>query len=177
MFEGALLFGPTVTKLNKSEKIAKTSEVISEAEKVSKESEVITEVVDNTEAHNVVNYAKLKEQYKVTEYANDVVDSLKSTGKLPNDYIMKEEAMNLGWKPNKALKNYAPNKKIGGNIFRNEDGVLPNKQARTWYEADVGMDYTKGRSKNPGYRVVYSNDGLIYGTYDHYVTVFKIGEY
>ncbi len=39
------------------------------------------------------------------------------------------------------------------------------------------MDYTKGRSKNPGYRVVYSNDGLIYGTYDHYVTVFKIGEY
>ncbi|NFG61462.1 ribonuclease [Clostridium botulinum] len=137
----------------------------------------MTEVVDNTEAHNVVNYAKLKEQYKVTEYANDVVDSLKSTGKLPNDYIMKEEAMNLGWKPNKALKNYAPNKKIGGNIFRNEDGVLPNKQARTWYEADVGMDYTKGRSKNPGYRVVYSNDGLIYGTYDHYVTVFKIGEY
>lgn len=34
-----------------------------------------------------------------------------------------------------------------------------------------------GRNKNPGYRIVYSNDGLIYGTYDHYETVFKIGKY
>ncbi len=39
------------------------------------------------------------------------------------------------------------------------------------------MDYTKGRNKNPGYRIVYSNDGLIYGMYNHYETVFKIGEY
>ncbi|WP_252237583.1 ribonuclease domain-containing protein [Clostridium sp. ZBS5] len=137
----------------------------------------INKGASNPEAHNVVNYAKLKEEYKVAECANDVVDSLKSTGKLPNDYIPKEDAVNLGWKPNKALNNYAPSKKLGGDIFRNEDGILPNKQGRNWYEADVGMDYTKGRSKNPGYRVVYSNDGLIYGTYNHYETVFKIGEY
>ncbi|KIL07016.1 hypothetical protein SR42_12460 [Clostridium botulinum] len=49
LFEGALLFGPTVTKLNKSEKIGKASEAISEAEKVSKESEVISEVEKITE--------------------------------------------------------------------------------------------------------------------------------
>ncbi|WP_252244574.1 MULTISPECIES: hypothetical protein [unclassified Clostridium] len=56
MFEGALLFGPTVTKLNKSEKIGKASEAISEAEKVSKESEVISEVEKITEG--VSNHLK-----------------------------------------------------------------------------------------------------------------------
>ena len=42
--------------------------------------------------------------------------------------------------------------------------------------ADVGVDYTMSRSnsKNPAYRILYSNDGLIYGTYDHYDTVFQI---
>ena len=47
---------------------------------------------------------------------------------------------------------------------------------RIWYEADVGVDYTMSRSnsKNPAYRILYSNDGLIYGTYDHYDTVFQI---
>ena len=55
------------------------------------EKKFATECLSNPEAHNVVKYAKLKEEYLVTEYANGVVDSLKSTGKLPNDYIPKEE--------------------------------------------------------------------------------------
>ena len=82
--------------------------------------------------------------------------------------------------------NYFKNKKIyvsdnlkkalGGDVFANTNGVLPSANGRIWYEADVGVDYTMSRSnsKNPAYRILYSNDGLIYGTYDHYDTVFQI---
>lgn len=38
----------------------------------------------------------------------------------------------------------------------------------------VGLDYTRGRNNNPGYRILYSNDGLIYGTYDHYKSICYI---
>lgn len=132
--------------------------------------------VTNPEAHNVVNYAKLKEQYRVSEMANDIVDNLTTTGQLPSNYITKSQAKALGWSEGKALNNYAPGKALGGDIFDNTTGVLPSSTGRVWYEADVGINYTMSRSnpKNPAYRVLYSNDGLIYGTYDHYETAFQI---
>ena len=139
--------------------------------------EVEGESVNNGEAHNVVNYMKLKEQYHVTELSNNVVESLVKTGGLPNNYITKSQAYSLGWTEGKALSNSAPGKAIGGDIFQNSNGILPSSQGRIWYEADIGMDYTMKRSKNPGYRILYSNDGLIYGTFDHYESVFKIYPY
>ena len=141
-------------------------------------SEALEEVnkVINPEAHNVVNYAKLKEQYRVSERANDIVDNLTTTGQLPSNYITKSQAKALGWSEGKALNNYAPGKALGGDIFDNTTGVLPSSTGRVWYEADVGINYTMSRAnpKNPAYRVLYSNDGLIYGTYDHYETAFQI---
>lgn len=130
----------------------------------------------NWEAHNVVNYAKLKEQYRVSELANDVVDSITQTGALPSNYITKSQARAMGWSEGKTLNNYVPGKALGGDVFANTNGVLPSANGRIWYEADVGVDYTMSRSnsKNPAYRILYSNDGLIYGTYDHYDTVFQI---
>ena len=130
----------------------------------------------NYPAHNVTNYARLKEQYRVSELANDAVDSITKTGRLPNNYITKAQAKVLGWSEGKALNNYAPGKAIGGDIFNNSTGILPIKNGRIWYEADVGINYIMSRSnfKNPGYRILYSSDGLIYGTYDHYKTVFPI---
>ena len=130
----------------------------------------------NYPAHNAANYSRLKEQYRVSELANDVVDSITKTGRLPNNYITKAQAKVLGWSEGKALNNYAPGKAIGGDIFYNSTGILPMKNGRIWYEADVGINYIMSRSnfKNPGYRILYSNDGLIYGTYDHYKTVFPI---
>ena len=130
----------------------------------------------NWEAHNVVNYAKLKEQYRVSELANGVVDSITQTGALPSNYITKSQARAMGWSEGKALNNYVPGKALGGDVFANTNGVLPSANGRIWYEADVGVDYTMSRSnsKNPAYRILYSNDGLIYGTYDHYDTVFQI---
>ena len=130
----------------------------------------------NWEAHNAANYAKLKEQYRVAELANDLVDSITQTGTLPNNYIAKSQARAQGWSEGKALSNYAPGRAIGGDVFNNTTGILPSANGRIWYEADVGIDYTMSRSnsKNPAYRILYSNDGLIYGTYDHYNSVFPI---
>ena len=132
---------------------------------------------NNNEAHNVVNYMKLKEQYRVTELANDAVDSLTQTGKLPSNYITKDQARALGWKEGKALLNYAPGSAIGGDIFNNTSNILPSTNGRVWYEADVGQNYAMSRAKNPGYRIIYSNDGLIYGTFDHYDSIFPIYPY
>jgi len=135
-----------------------------------------TSQIKNPEAHNVVNYAKLKEQYRVAELGNDIVDNLNSTGQLPSNYITKNQAKALGWSEGKALANYAPGKALGGDIFDNTTGVLPSASGRVWYEADVGINYTMSRSnpKNSAYRILFSNDGLIFGTYDHYDSVFQI---
>ena len=91
---------------------------------------------------------------------------------LPANCITKAEAEALGWKPGKALNNYAPGKQLGGDIYQNTNNLLPNASGRTWYEADIGVDNSMSRSnpKNPGTRLLYSNDGLLYVSTDHYLT-------
>ena len=129
------------------------------------------------EAHNVVSYAKYKEVLKTTESANPLVESLRKTGELPQRYVTKAEAMAKGWKPGKALSNYIPGGQIGGDEFLNTTGVLPNASGRVWYEADVGLSDTMSRAKQQGTRLVYSNDGLMYVTYEHYKTMYPIGKW
>ncbi len=93
-------------------------------------------------------------------------------GRLPDNYLTQKEAKKLGWK--KALGNLdvvLPGKLIGGDIYRNWDGRLPTKPGRTWYEAD--FDYTGGYRNNC--RLLFSNDGLLFVTYDHYLTFFEVG--
>lgn len=64
-------------------------------------------------------------------------------GKLPDNYITKEEAAALGWKPKQAnLAEVAPGKMLGGNLYKNVPEVLPNATGRKWYEAD--LDYDSG---------------------------------
>ena len=137
-----------------------------------------TETNDNYDwsGHDVIEYMKLKEQYKMLEAANDIIDYLIDNEQLPDNYITKEEAYALGWGSDKALENYAPGKAIDGDVFENSTGILPEADGRIWYEADIGQNYSMSRSnsKNPSYRLLFSNDGLIYGTFDHYETVFEI---
>ena len=85
-------------------------------------------------------------------------------GKLPPNYITKKEAENLGWTGG-SLERYAPGKCIGGTYFGNYEGLLPKKKGREYHECDIG---TLGRSSRGAKRIVYSNDGLIYYTEDHY---------
>jgi len=112
---------------------------------------------------------------KTTEAANEIVDSLRNTGKIPSQYITKKTAEDGGWSGGKALSTTSPEKQIGGDIFENTTKVLPSEEGRIWYEADVGLSNTISRAKQNGTRLLYSNDGLLYITVDHYETVTPIG--
>lgn len=91
--------------------------------------------------------------------------------KLPDNFITKAEARKLGWNPQKGnLDEVAPGKSIGGDVFHNRERKLPDKKGRTWYEADI---HYKGGPRGK-YRILYSNDGFIYKTEDHYKTFEQI---
>lgn len=87
-------------------------------------------------------------------------------GHLPSNYITKKQAQELGWTGG-GLDRYAPGCSIGGDRFGNYEGALPRKSGRTYTECDIG---TKGRNSRGAKRIVFSNDGLIYYTDDHYET-------
>lgn len=93
-------------------------------------------------------------------------------GKLPDYYITKNEARKLGWEGG-GLEAYAPGKMIGGDRFGNFEGLLPKKSGRSWTEADIG---TMGKPSRGAQRIVFSSDGLIYFTQDHYESFEKLGE-
>ena len=87
-------------------------------------------------------------------------------GHLPDNYITKKEAQSLGWDGGK-LEPYAPGKSIGGDYFGNYEEQLPKKKGRKYFECDID---TQGKKSRGAKRIVYSNDGLIYYTGDHYET-------
>lgn len=88
-------------------------------------------------------------------------------GHLPYNFITKKEAKALGWNSKEGnLEEVAPGKSIGGDYFGNYEEVLPEADGRTYHECDI--DYEGGRRNAK--RIVYSDDGLIYYTEDHYET-------
>ena len=100
----------------------------------------------------------------VYDKKDDVALYIHLYGHLPSNYITKKQAQALGW-PGGSLEPYAPGKCIGGDYFGNYERLLPVKQGRTYHECDIG---TLGRSSRGAKRIIYSNDGLIYYTGDHY---------
>ncbi|MFD7881910.1 RHS repeat-associated core domain-containing protein [Streptomyces bauhiniae] len=119
--------------------------------------------------------AALARDLRTAELANDTVVSLRTTGKLPGNYVTKGEAAAQGWKPGKALGNKIPGAQLGGDVFENSGEVqLPSADGRTWYEADIGINPSMTRAKQPGTRLLYSNDGLAYVTSDHYESFYQI---
>lgn len=91
--------------------------------------------------------------------------------KLPSNYLTKSEAEDLGWISSKGnLDEVAPGMSIGGNRFGNYEGLLPDAKNRTWTECDINYE---GGFRGAE-RIVFSNDGLIYYTADHYETFEKI---
>ena len=96
-----------------------------------------------------------------------IADYIFQHGKLPDNFITKKEAQALGWDSSRNyVSDVAPGKSIGGDRFGNYEGLLPSKKGRTWYEADCY--YTTG--KRNAYRILYSSDGLVYYTDDHYAS-------
>ncbi len=97
--------------------------------------------------------------------------TLKYESKLPDYYLTNAQAKANGWKPKSAnLSTACPDKMIFGGEYKNKDTHLPKTDGRIWYEADI--NYQSGFRNNQ--RIVFSNDGLIFVTYDHYKTFFEI---
>ncbi len=87
-------------------------------------------------------------------------------GELPGNFMTKNEARDLGWEGG-GLEKYAPGMCIGGDRFGNYEGILPDAAGRKWTECDID---TLGAKSRGAKRIVFSNDGLIYYTDDHYET-------
>lgn len=84
-------------------------------------------------------------------------------GRLPKNFITKKEAKKLGWEGG-SLEKYAKGKCIGGDHFGNYEGILPSGN---YHECDID---TLGRKSRGAKRIIYSDDGRIYYTEDHYET-------
>ena len=94
----------------------------------------------------------------------DVALYIYTYGHLPDNFITKKEAESLGWSGG-GLDDYAYGCSIGGNRFGNYEGLLPEANGRTYTECDID---TMHASKRGAKRIVFSNDGLIFYTDDHY---------
>lgn len=96
----------------------------------------------------------------------DVALYIHTYGHLPDNFITKKEAQALGWSGG-SLEPYAPGMCIGGNRFGNYEGLLPEADNRSYTECDID---TLGADSRGARRIVFSNDGLIYYTEDHYAS-------
>ena len=96
-----------------------------------------------------------------------IADYLFEHGELPENFITKEEAKELGWNSQyNYVSDVAPGKSIGGDYFGNYEERLPRVKGRKYYECDCW--YTEGPRNE--YRIIFSNDGHVWYTEDHYNT-------
>lgn len=137
----------------------------SEAIEASKASET-PEAIAASEAPEVIAETELLEDGTYTS-KEEVAEYIFIYGHLPDNFITKKEAKALGWVSSKGnLGEVAPGKSIGGDYFGNFEGNLPEKKGREYHECDIDSSGGYRGAK----RIVYSNDGLIYYTEDHYNT-------
>ena len=118
------------------------------------------------EEERIVSFGTLRVE-EDQEYSDrdHVALYLHTFGKLPSNYISKAGAKENGWVDEQGnLQEVLPGMSIGGDRFLNAEGRLPEKDGREWKECDV--DYSGGFRN--GKRIVWSDDGLIYYTEDHY---------
>ena len=129
-----------------------------------------TEIKDYREViaeENTVTEESLISEDGIYTSKEDVAAYLHEYGHLPSNFITKKEAKKLGWVSSEGnLDKVAPGMSIGGDYFGNYEGNLPEAKDRDYYECDIDFDGTYRNGK----RIVFSNDGLIYYTEDHYET-------
>ena len=137
-----------------------SSDVVGDSE--SAESVETLETLETLETAETV--VELEEDSYYTS-KEDVSLYIYTYNKLPDNFINKNEARDLGWESNEGnLWEVTDKKSIGGDRFGNREGLLPDKEGRQYYECDI--NYEGGY--RDAERLVYSNDGLIYYTADHY---------
>ena len=95
---------------------------------------------------------------------------LRNYGVLPSNYIKEAGLRELGWDRGDSPAKYIQGKMVTMGEYRNENGHLPQAPGRVWFEADT--NYYSG--KRNGHRILWSNDGLIFATYNHYRTFIEV---
>jgi hypothetical protein len=166
---------------NSSRNVASTSEMAATRRRVvenivkSRQARLQSDFSSHVGRESDALFARYKSILNVSQKANHLVDSLRSTGQLPANYVTKQNAKAAGWKHGKAVGNSVPGGQLGGDVYRNDTGILPSAPGRVWYEADVGLNNAMSRPKQPGTRLLYSSDGLFYVTDDHYFTAYPFG--
>lgn len=87
--------------------------------------------------------------------------------RLPDNYVTKDEAEDAGWSGGNVERYTGEGTAIGGSYFGNREGLLPKARGRNYTECDID---TVGENSRGSKRIVFSNDGLVYYTEDHYET-------
>ena len=137
----------------------------------------VIEIIDDIAGEGVAESTAVQTDTEETESSpiardgyyytkQDVALYLHTYGELPPNFITKDEAEDLGWEGG-SVEKYLDGAAIGGDIFGNREGLLPKKDGRIYYECDIDTD---GAGSRGAKRIVFSNDGLIYYTEDHYTT-------
>ena len=157
-----------VTTENTTEKTTASTESPTEAttevttESTSEEAtELTTEATSETTEEDITETEDYPDEDGVYTSKDDVALYLYTYGKLPQNFITKKQAQKLGWSGG-SLEDYAPGKCIGGDRFGNYEHILPDGN---YYECDID---TLGKKSRGAKRIVYSKDGRIYYTEDHY---------
>lgn len=125
-----------------------------------------TQVTEPTEPTDATDPESLLDPNGAYNSKEDVALYIHLYGRLPRNYYTKAEARANGWGTS-GIDRYEEFAAIGGDVFQNREGLLPRKDSRTWTECDIG---TWGRTQRGAQRIVFSNDGLVYYTNDHYAS-------
>ena len=110
------------------------------------------------------------EENKYYYSKDDVALYIHTYNRLPKNFSTKKEALSLGWEGG-SVEKFAQGKCIGGDRFYNNEEILPVKSGRTYTECDID---TLGKNSRGAKRIVFSNDGLIFYTENHYETFEEI---
>lgn len=128
-----------------------------------------TKTVIITTSDNNINYSIAQDGRYTSK--DEVASYINKYNKLPKNFITKKKAISKGWDAEKGnLWDVTDKMSIGGDFFGNREGLLPKAKTRQYYECDI--DYTGGYRNAK--RIVYSNDGLIYYTDNHYDSFTKL---
>lgn len=146
--------------------LSETYAVVTEVSQTSETSEETSEAYseETTVSESDITEISVEKDGSYTS-PDDVAEYIHNFGTLPDNFMTKSEAQDLGWNGGDLWK-YADGMSIGGDRFGNYEGRLPEADGRTYNECDV--NYSGG--SRGAERIVFSNDGLIFYTDDHYET-------
>ncbi len=156
---------PVETLLTETTTAAETTTAEPETTAILRETTTAYEAPPLTETGTLTAEATIDKDGVYTT-KEDVALYIYTYGELPRNFITKKQAQKLGWEGG-SLEPYAPGCCIGGSYFGNYEGSLPAAEGREYTECDID---TLGKKSRGAKRIVFSNDGLIYYTEDHYKT-------